>query len=209
MKISEKEFKLMNAVATSKSNDVKGKVPKNKEDAGMPWYNLDEFAEASGLTKEEVETISNTLQKRTFLEVVEPENGEDEVYCFLTEKGFAEWQKLHKATNKETTKKVEKKVEGAKPKKEKKEKKKKETKEKMPEKNGYRRPRPGGKCAEIWDACDDMLKKNKGKCPARKDVVATLGEAYNKITVGIQFRAWAIYNGVYAPRPRKTKKDQE
>ena len=43
--------------------------------------------------------------------------------------------------------------------------------------NGVNPPRAGGKTRQVWDACEKLLKSNKGNCPSFTSVDAELGKA--------------------------------
>jgi len=73
----------------------------------------------------------------------------------------------------------------------------KEPKPKMEKKNGITHPRPGTICDGVWMAFDSAAKSVDKS--SRKEMTKLVMENtdYDKGTIGVQFRQWAIFNGCY------------
>lgn len=64
------------------------------------------------------------------------------------------------------------------------------------ERNGIKRPRPGGNTAAVWDACDAVAKK-KGSAPSFKEVDEHLGKAsIPDATRRSNYAVWRKFNGI-------------
>lgn len=64
------------------------------------------------------------------------------------------------------------------------------------ESNGIKRPREGGKCRSVWDACDHMLAK-MGATPAAKNIKAWAADkGYNQNNALIELYRWRKFNGL-------------
>ena len=61
--------------------------------------------------------------------------------------------------------------------------------------NGQARPKPGGKCARVWDDCDNMVARGETPTPdAVKALAAARGESESNAQ--IELYAWRKYNGI-------------
>lgn len=71
--------------------------------------------------------------------------------------------------------------------------------EPMPEQNGVKRPRPGGKCARVWEIADDLSKKLK-RPAAVSEVLETASTdkqfAHNPANVKTEYARWRKFNGI-------------
>lgn len=66
------------------------------------------------------------------------------------------------------------------------------------EKNGVRRPKPGGNTAQVWDACDALMAKKKS-APAFKEVDEYIEKKNADIPTATRrsnYAAWRKYNGI-------------
>lgn len=65
----------------------------------------------------------------------------------------------------------------------------------LEERNGTKRPREGGKCAEVWAALDDVV--SKGEQPTSKHLRELVEKRkWNQNNAGIEFSRWRRFNGI-------------
>jgi len=74
--------------------------------------------------------------------------------------------------------------------------------------NGVKRPAPGGLCAQVWDALDQMHAANvEITAQAVRDLATAKG--WNKNNASIESYQWKKFMGLTKPRVAKPKKEEE
>lgn len=77
---------------------------------------------------------------------------------------------------------------------------------KMPEQNGIRHPKPGGKCAAVWDIADGLRATND-EVPAMSDVIEVVKErGLSEGNARTEYARWRTFHGI-APVGRKKKEE--
>jgi hypothetical protein len=73
------------------------------------------------------------------------------------------------------------------------------------ERNGVKRPAPGGLCAQVWEALDQM---HAAKVEITAQAVRELATAknWNQSNASIEFYGWRRFHGLSKPRVKKEKK---
>ena len=84
---------------------------------------------------------------------------------------------------------------------------KKAKKDPQPRKNGFAQPHTGTLMRKMWDTYDAMVKKLK-RAPTRKEAIKAFAKQkdINAVTVGCQYRYWAVFHGFHTIKKRSEKK---
>jgi hypothetical protein len=84
--------------------------------------------------------------------------------------------------------------------------------EEMPKQNDVRRPRPGGKCADVWDTADAMSKQLKRTVSVSELLDTCLKSkthAHVEANIKTEYARWRKFNGitgrVTAPKAAEAK----
>jgi hypothetical protein len=67
------------------------------------------------------------------------------------------------------------------------------------ERNGVKRPRPGGNTAQVWDVCDALYAKKGNTCPSFKEVDDAIEKKNADIPTATRrsnYAVWRKFNGI-------------
>jgi hypothetical protein len=67
---------------------------------------------------------------------------------------------------------------------------------KMPEQNGIRRPKPGGKCAAVWEICDALSYELQQAVSVKPVIEAAEAAGLNPNMARSNYAVWRKFNGI-------------
>ena len=88
-KMTEMEKSILNIIATSEFNKLNGSIPRNTDESAT-WLFIDELAEDSGLTINQVKGVLGSLTKKGIIDIDMDEDMEEETLVQITKKGIDE-----------------------------------------------------------------------------------------------------------------------